>query len=187
MRRQLSALYRIAASFGEATSRVRGRAGATAATSRCCRPRGRRGRFTRPLVFGGAAESNPRFKSAEAMRYSVDKSCVTHDRLEDEVIIINVATGSYSFWVGTGRGIFGAYSFRVPPFRRRRENWRPSIRATRATSCRTSTDASASCSNGVFFGRATKRLPRWLTSCCHRRFARVGAFRISTNTQTCGI
>jgi hypothetical protein len=29
------------------------------------------------------------------MRYFVDKSSVTHDRLEDEVIIINVATGSY--------------------------------------------------------------------------------------------
>ena len=28
-------------------------------------------------------------------RYVVDRTCVTHDRLEDEVIIINVATGSY--------------------------------------------------------------------------------------------
>ena len=38
------------------------------------------------------------------MRYAVDKTCVTHDRLEDEVIIINVATGSYYFRIGTGGG-----------------------------------------------------------------------------------
>lgn len=29
------------------------------------------------------------------MRYVVDDRCVTHDRLQDEVIIINLTTGSY--------------------------------------------------------------------------------------------
>ena len=40
------------------------------------------------------------------MRYSVNKSCVTHDRLQDEVIIINVATGSYYSGSGTAADVW---------------------------------------------------------------------------------
>ena len=43
------------------------------------------------------------------MRYSVDKSCVTHDRLEDEVIIINVATGSYYSGSGPAADIWSLF------------------------------------------------------------------------------
>lgn len=44
------------------------------------------------------------------MRYCVDKSCVTHDRLQDEVIIINVATGSYYSGSGTAADIWSLFA-----------------------------------------------------------------------------
>jgi hypothetical protein len=43
------------------------------------------------------------------MRYSVDKSCVTHDRLGDEVIIINVGTGSYYSGSGPAADIWSLF------------------------------------------------------------------------------
>lgn len=44
------------------------------------------------------------------MRYSVDKSKVTHDRLEDEVIIINTATGCYYSGSGTAADVWSLVS-----------------------------------------------------------------------------
>ena len=44
------------------------------------------------------------------MRYCVDKSCVKHDRLQDEVIIINVATGSYYSGSGTAADIWSLFA-----------------------------------------------------------------------------
>ena len=44
------------------------------------------------------------------MRYVVDKTCVTHDRLEDEVIIINVATGAYYSGSGTAADVWSLVS-----------------------------------------------------------------------------
>jgi hypothetical protein len=44
------------------------------------------------------------------LRYSVDKGCVTHDRLEDEVIIINVATGSYYSGSGPAADLWTLFS-----------------------------------------------------------------------------
>ncbi len=43
--------------------------------------------------------------SEDAIYYSVDKARVTHDRLQDEVIIINVSTGSYFSGSGTAADI----------------------------------------------------------------------------------
>jgi hypothetical protein len=43
-------------------------------------------------------------------RYYIDKSKVTHDRLEDEVIIINVATGSYFSGSGSAADVWSLVS-----------------------------------------------------------------------------
>jgi hypothetical protein len=43
-------------------------------------------------------------------RYVVDRTCVTHDRLEDEVIIINVATGSYFSGSGPAADVWSLIS-----------------------------------------------------------------------------
>ncbi len=44
------------------------------------------------------------------MHYSVDRSCVTHDRLEDEVIIINASTGSYYSGSGPAADLWTLFS-----------------------------------------------------------------------------